>query len=164
MQKNFNIIIITTAIVYIVFSNDKLFIYLESTKNLTETKHYCFSINAVNGCIHSIYDSVVPSPAIGVSVSTSASIVIGSELNLTCVVFELFSGLTQSPMAIWATTTSILGSIETTTTTNRTVVVLNINPLRASHPVTYTCLASIFTPVDSRTQMIQETIMIRPQS
>ena len=96
--------------------------------------------------------------------STSGSIVIGSELNLTCAVFELFSGLTQSPMATWTTTTSIPGSIETTTTTNRTVAVLNINPLRASHPVTYTCQGSIFTPVGSRTQMFQETIMIRPQS
>ncbi len=149
---------------YIVLCNDKLFIYLESTKNLTETKHYCFSINAVNGCIHSIYDSVVPSPAVGVNVSTSGSMIIGSELNLTCAVFELFSGLTQSPMATWTTTTSIPGSIETTTTTNGTVAVLSINPLRASHPVTYTCQGSIFTPVDSRTQMIQETIMIRPQS
>ncbi len=149
---------------YIVLCNVKLFIYLESTKNLTETKHYCFSINAVNGCIHSIYDSVVPSPAIDVNVSTSGSVRIGSELNLTCVVFELFSGLTQSPMATWTTTTSIPGSIETTTTTDRTVVVLNINPLRASHPVTYTCQGSICIPVDSRTQMIQETIMIRPQS
>ncbi len=149
---------------YIVLCNDKLFIYLESTTNLTEAKHYCFSINAVNGCIHSIYYSVVPSPSIGANVSTSGSVIIGSELNLTCVVFELFSGLTQSPMATWTTTTSIPGSIETTTTTDRTVAVLNINPLRASHPVTYTCLGSIFTPVRSRTQMIQETIGIRPQS
>ncbi len=110
------------------------------------------------------HNFVVPSPAIGVSVSTSGSIVIGSALNFTCAVFELFSGLTQSPMATWTTTTSIPGSIETTTTTNKTVAVLNINPLRASHPVTYTCQGSIFTPVGSRTQMFQETIMIRTQS
>ncbi len=96
--------------------------------------------------------------------STSGSIVIGSELNFTCAVFELFSGLTQSPMATWTTTTSIPGSIEPTTTTNRTVAVLNINPLRASHPVTYTCQGSIFTPVGSRTQMFQETITIRKPS
>ncbi len=97
--------------------------------------------------------------------STSGSIVIGSELNFTCAVFELFSGLNQSPMATWTTTTSIPGSIETTTTTtNRTVAVLNINPLRASHPVTYTCQGSIFTPVGNRTQMFQETIKITPQS
>ncbi len=106
----------------------------------------------------------MPSPAIQVNISTSGSIVIGSELNLTCVVFELLSGLTQSPMATWTTTTSIPGSIETTTTANRTVAVLTINPLRASHPVTYTCLGSIFTPVGSRTQMFQETITITPQS
>ncbi len=110
------------------------------------------------------YYSVVPSPSIGANVTTSGNMIIGSELNLTCVVFELFSGLTQSPMATWTTTTSIPGSIETTTTTDRAVAVLNISPLRASHPVTYTCLGSIFTPVGSRTQMIQETIMIRPQS
>ncbi len=110
------------------------------------------------------HNCVVPSPAIGVNVSTSGSVIIESELNLTCVVFELISGLTQSPMATWTTTTSIPGSIETTTTTDRTVAVLNINPLRASHPVTYTCQGSIFTPVGSRTQMIQESIMIRPQS
>ena len=96
--------------------------------------------------------------------STSGSMIIGSELNLTCAVFELFSGLTQSPMATWTTTTSIPGSIETTTTTDRTVAVLNINPLRASHPVTYTCQGSIFTTVGSRTQVIHETIILRPQS
>ncbi len=110
------------------------------------------------------HNYVVPSPAIGVGVSTSGSMIIGSELNLICVVFELIPGLTQSPMATWTTTTSIPGSIETTTTADRTVAVLNVNPLRAFQPVTYTCLGSIFTPVESRTQMIQETIMIRLQS
>ncbi len=71
---------------------------------------------------------------------------IRTELDL-CVVFELISGLTQSPMATWSTTTNIPGSIETTTTIDRTVAVLNINPLRASHPVTYTCQESIFIPL-----------------
>ncbi len=139
-----------------------------SYTNLKTLTFYFVAVNIVSCCICNVtllyYYSVVPSPAIGVNVTTSGSMIIGSEVNFTCVVFELFSGLTQSPMATWTTTIGIPGSIETTTTTNRTVAVLNINPLRASHPVTYTCQGSIFTPVGSRTQMFQETIMIRPQS
>ena len=105
----------------------------------------------------------MPSPAIEINVSRSNSIVAGSELNLTCTVQELFSGLTHSPMAIW-TAASIPGTIANTSSADMAVAVLNINPLRASHPISYTCQGSLFTPAGNRIIMIQETIMIRPQS
>ena len=107
----------------------------------------------------------MPSPTIAVNISTSGSLAAGSEYNLTCVVYELFTGLTGSPVAIWTAGINALPGIVFTSSFNYgTVAVLRINPLRASYPTSYTCHASYFSPADNMTRTVEETMNIFIQS
>ena len=110
--------------------------------------------------------SVVPSPIISVNISTSGSLVAGSEYNLTCVVYELFTGLTGSPVATWTAGSNAPppGTVFPSSSTYGTVAVLSINPLRTSYPTSYTCYGSYFSPADNITRAVEETINILIQS
>ena len=107
----------------------------------------------------------MPSPTIAVNISTSGSLAAGSEYNLTCVISELFTGLTGSPVATWTTTNNALpGTVFLSSSSYGTVAVLNINPLRTSYPVSYTCRGSYFSPADNITRTVEETMNILLQS
>ena len=108
----------------------------------------------------------MPSPTIAVSISTSGSLAAGSEYNLTCVVYELFTGLTGSPVATWtaANNAPLPGTVFTSSYNYGTVAVLNINPLRTSYPTSYTCRGSYFSLADNITRTVEETMNILLQS
>ena len=108
----------------------------------------------------------MPSPTIAINISTSGSLVAGSEYNLTCVVYELFTGLTGSPGAIWtaANNAQLPGTVFTSSYNYGTVAVLNINPLRTSYPTSYICRGSYFSPADMLTRTDEETMDILIQS
>ena len=108
----------------------------------------------------------MPSPTVAVNISTSGSLVAGSEYNLTCVVYELFTGLTGSPVATWtsANNAPLPGTVFTSSSNYGTVAVLNINPLRTSYPTSYTCRGSYFSPAVNATGTVEETINILIQS
>ena len=105
----------------------------------------------------------MPSPSIAMNISTSGSLIAGSEFNLTCVVSELFSGLTGIPMATWSNAPP-RGTVFTSSTDDMTTVVLRINPLRSSDPTSYTCSGSLFSPAENRTQIVEDVVMITIQS
>ena len=108
----------------------------------------------------------MPSPSIAISVSTSGSLIAGSEFNLTCVVYELFTGLTGSPVATWTADSNALlpGTVYTSSTDDMTTVVLRINPIRSSYPTSYTCSGSLFSPAENRTRIVEDVVMITIQS
>ena len=109
--------------------------------------------------------SVVPSPTIAVNISTSGSLTAGSEYNLTCVVYELFTGLTGSPVATWTAVYNALpGTVFTSSSNYGTVAILSINPLRTSYPTSYTCRGSYFSPSDNITRTVEATMNILLQS
>ena len=110
--------------------------------------------------------SVVPSPTIAVNISTSGSLTAGSEYNLTCVVYELFTGLTGSPMATWtaANNVPLPGTMFTSSSNYGTIAILSINPLRTSYPISYTCRGSYFSPSDNITRTVEEKTNILLQS
>ena len=108
----------------------------------------------------------MPSPTIAINISNSGSLVAGSEYNLTCVVYELFTGLTGSPVATWTTTNNapLPGTVFTSSSTYGTAAILSINPLRTSYPTSYTCRGSYFSPADDATGTVEETMDIYIQS
>ena len=108
----------------------------------------------------------MPSPTIAVNISSSGNLVAGSEYNLTCVVYELFTGLTGSPAATWTTADNapLPGTVFTSSTNYGTVAVLSINPLRTSYPTSYTCHGSYISPAENMTRTIEETENILIQS
>ena len=108
----------------------------------------------------------MPSPTIAVNISTSGSLVAGSEFNLTCVVSELFTGLTGSPVATWtaANNAQLPGTVFTSSSNYGSVAVLSINPLRTSYPTSYTCRGSYFSPADNITRSVEETMDVLIQS
>ena len=108
----------------------------------------------------------MPSPTIAVNISTSGSLVAGSEYNLTCVVSELFTSLTGSPVATWTAdyNAPLPGTVFTSSSTYGTVAILSFNPLRTSYPTSYTCRGSYFSPADNITRTVEETMNILIQS
>ena len=90
----------------------------------------------------------------------------GSEYNLTCVVYELFSGLTGSPVATWTAgdNAPLPGTVFTSSANDSTIAVLSINPLRTSYPPSYTCRGSYFSPAFNATGTVEETMNILIQS
>ena len=108
----------------------------------------------------------MPSPTIAVNISTSGSLAAGSEYNLMCMVYELFTGLTGSPVATWtaANNAPLPGIVFTSSSTYGTVAILSINPLRTSYPTSYTCHGSYFSPADNATGTVEETMNILIQS
>ena len=96
------------------------------------------------------------------SLSTQGSLVAGSELNVTCAIAGQTSGLTGSYMTS-ISAVSIPGSITTTSLEDRGVSVLNINPLRTSHPTTYTCRGSYFSPAANRTLNYEDSLTTKVQ-
>ena len=105
-------------------------------------------------------------PTIAISISTSGSLVAGSEYNLTCVVYKLFTGLTGSPVATWtaANNAPLPGTVFTSSSNYGIIAKLNINPLRTSYPSSYTCRGSYFSPADNITRTDEETMNILIQS
>ena len=105
-------------------------------------------------------------PTIAISISTSGSLVAGSEYNLTCVVYELFTGLTGSPVATWivANNAPLPGTVFTSSSNYGIIAILSINPLRTSYPSSYTCRGSYFSPADNITRTDEETMNILIQS
>ena len=98
--------------------------------------------------------------------STSGSLIAGSEFNLTCVVYELFTGLTGSPVATWtaANNAPLPGTVFTSSTDDMSTVVLHINPLRSSDPTSYTCSGSLYSPAENRTRRVEDVVMTTIQS
>ena len=104
----------------------------------------------------------MPSPTIAINISTSGSLVAGSEFNLTCMVYELFTGLTGSPVATWTAANNAPPprTVFPSSSTYETVAVLYINPLKTSYPPSYTCRGSYFSPADNITRTVEETMNI----
>ena len=105
----------------------------------------------------------VPLSAVALSLLTQRSLVAGSELNVTCEIAGQTSGLTGSYMTS-ISAVSIPGSITTTSLEDRGVSVLNINPLRTSHPTMYTCRGFYFSPAGNRTLDYEDSLTIKVQS
>ena len=101
----------------------------------------------------------MPSLSIAISVRTSGSLIAGSEFNLTCVVYELFTGLTGSPVATLTTNNNapLPGTVYTSSANYGTIAILSINPLRTSYPTSYTSHGSYFSPADNITRTLEET-------
>ena len=100
------------------------------------------------------------------NISTSGSLIAGSEFNLTCVVYELFTGLTGSPVATWTagSNAQLPGPVFTSSAADKTIATLSINPIRTSYPTTYICRGSLLSPAESETQEFERTMTISVQS
>ena len=97
------------------------------------------------------FSVVVPSPAISTDISMSGSLVAGSEFNLTCVVSELISGLTDMPDIMWmrADGDVVPGAVSVTRTDGMAVAVLTFDPVWTSYSGGYTCTGSLASPTKS---------------
>ena len=72
----------------------------------------------------------------------------GSEFNLTCVVDQLFAGLTGYSSVTWTILDddSSIQVVNISTQNNQNISILKFNPLKYSHSKLYTCQASYFSP------------------
>ena len=114
----------------------------------------------------------MPSNPITATVNTTGSTVAGSEFILNCIISETFSGLTDTPTAMWldiagggVPVTSGNGiTIATSSTGGVVVTVLTFNPLRTSHDGTYRCSGSITSPADDDLMDVTTDINLIVQS
>ena len=90
----------------------------------------------------------VPTPAISTDISTSGSLVAGSEFKLTCVVSELIPGLTDMPDVMWVRAAGdvVPGTVSVTRADGMAVAVLTFDPVRTSYSGGYTCTGSLASP------------------
>ncbi len=77
----------------------------------------------------------------------------GSEFTLTCIVSEIIVGFTNMPSAVWllaGTNVSVPSggdiTITSTRSNNTATAILNFNPLRTSHSVSYICRGLLMSP------------------
>ena len=117
--------------------------------------------------------SAVPFDPITATVNTTGSTVAGSEFILNCTISETFSGLTDTPTAMWLDNLADGGvpvtsgdgiTIATSSTGDVAVSVLTFDPLRTSHDGTYRCSGSITSPADDDLMDVTTDIDINVQS
>ena len=109
------------------------------------------------------FSVVVPSPAISTDISMSGSLVAGSEFNLTCVVSELISGLTDMPDVMWVRADGdvVPGAVSVTRTDGMAVAVLTFDLVRTSYSGEYTCTGSLASPTKSTPfEMLDKVVVI----
>ena len=72
----------------------------------------------------------------------------GSEFNMTCTAYKLFSGLSGYSIVTWTVPDDdpSIQVVSISTPDKRNASILRFSPLRSSHSMNYTCEASYFSP------------------